>query len=144
MKAYGGVDSNRVFRGQAYWTLTHTSHKDTEQSTIEASITFDGVILTDSLIRWSGIYQCPSIRYSGRLISQQNEHLIDPHFLDLGISWRWVVSFTPLLLYLRGKSLRYPLYGRLGGPQSLSGQHAEEKILNSTGTRTPTLRSSST
>jgi hypothetical protein len=24
---------------------------------------------------------------------------IDPHFLDLGISWRWVVSFTPLPLY---------------------------------------------
>jgi hypothetical protein len=24
---------------------------------------------------------------------------IDPHFLDLGTSWRWVVSFTPLPLY---------------------------------------------
>jgi hypothetical protein len=41
----------RVFREQADWTLTHTSHKDTEQSTIEASITLDGVTLTDSLIR---------------------------------------------------------------------------------------------
>jgi hypothetical protein len=39
------------FRAQADWTLTHTSHKDTEQSTIEASITLDGVTLTDSLIR---------------------------------------------------------------------------------------------
>jgi hypothetical protein len=38
---------------QADWTLTHTSHKDTEQSTIEVSIAFDGVILTDPLIRWS-------------------------------------------------------------------------------------------
>jgi hypothetical protein len=41
----------RVFRAQADRTLTHTSHKETEQSTIEASITLDGVTLTDSLIR---------------------------------------------------------------------------------------------
>jgi hypothetical protein len=50
----------RVFRAQADWTLTHTSHKDTEQSTIEASITLDGVTLTDSLIRWSP-NECPSV-----------------------------------------------------------------------------------
>jgi hypothetical protein len=37
----------RVFRAQADWTLTHTTHKDTEQSTIEASIAHDGVTLTD-------------------------------------------------------------------------------------------------
>jgi hypothetical protein len=43
----------RVSSAQADWTLTHTSHKDTEQSTIEASITLDGVTLTASLIRWS-------------------------------------------------------------------------------------------
>jgi hypothetical protein len=36
----------RVFRAEANWTLTHMSHKDTE-----ASITLDGVILTDLLIR---------------------------------------------------------------------------------------------
>jgi hypothetical protein len=30
---------------------------------------------------------------------------IDPHFLDLGTSWRLVVSFTTQLLYPRGKSL---------------------------------------
>jgi hypothetical protein len=29
---------------------------------------------------------------------------IAPGFLDLGISWRRVVSFTPLLLYPQGKS----------------------------------------
>jgi hypothetical protein len=40
-----------VFRAQADWTWTHTSHKDTEHSTIEASITLDVVTLTDSLIR---------------------------------------------------------------------------------------------
>jgi hypothetical protein len=41
----------RVFRAQADWTLTHMSHKDTEQSKIEASITLDDLTLTDSLIR---------------------------------------------------------------------------------------------
>jgi hypothetical protein len=38
---------------QADWSLTHTSHRDTEQSTIEASVTLDRVTLTDLLIRWS-------------------------------------------------------------------------------------------
>jgi hypothetical protein len=42
-----------MLRAQADWTLTHTSHKDTEQSTIEDCITFDGVTLTDWMIRWS-------------------------------------------------------------------------------------------
>jgi hypothetical protein len=41
----------RVFRALAGWALTHTSHKDREQSTTEASITLDGVTLTNSLIR---------------------------------------------------------------------------------------------
>jgi hypothetical protein len=40
----------RMFRAQADWTLTHTSHKVTEQTTIEASITLDGVTLVDTLI----------------------------------------------------------------------------------------------
>jgi hypothetical protein len=44
---------------------------------------------------------------------------IDPYFLDLGTSWRWVVSFTPRPLYPRGKSPRYPLDRRLGGPESV-------------------------
>jgi hypothetical protein len=63
---------------------------------------------------------------------------IDPHFLDLGISWRWVVSSTLWPLYPRGKSPRYPLDRRLGGTQSRSGRHGEEKILDSTRTRTLT------
>jgi hypothetical protein len=41
---------------------------------------------------------------------------IDPHFLDLGTSWRWVVNFTPRPLYPRGKSPRYSLDRRLRGP----------------------------
>jgi hypothetical protein len=67
---------------------------------------------------------------------------IDPHFLDLGTSWRWVVNFTPRPLYPREKSPRYPLDRRLGGPQSRSGRPGEEKILGPTGTRTPTPLSS--
>jgi hypothetical protein len=43
----------RVFSAQADWTLTHTSHKDTEHSTIEASITLDGVTRTNSLLIWT-------------------------------------------------------------------------------------------
>jgi hypothetical protein len=38
--------------------------------------------------------------------------------LDLGTRWRWMVSFTPLSLYLREKRPQYPIYMRLGGPQS--------------------------
>jgi hypothetical protein len=39
---------------------------------------------------------------------------IDPHFLYLGTSCRWVVSFTPRPLYPRRRS---PLNRRLGGPK---------------------------
>jgi hypothetical protein len=42
-----------------------------------------------------------------------------------------------------GKSLRYPSNKRRGEPQSRSGLHVEEKILDPTGTSTPTPRSSS-
>jgi hypothetical protein len=40
----------------------------------------------------------------------------------------------PLPLYPRGNSLQYPFDRRLGGPQSGSGQHGEEKIHDTTGT----------
>jgi hypothetical protein len=43
----------RMFSAQAGWTLTHTSHKDTEQSAVEASVTLDSITLTGLLIRWS-------------------------------------------------------------------------------------------
>jgi hypothetical protein len=56
----------------------------------------------------------------------------DPRFLDLGTSWRWVVSFM----------LPYSLHIRLGGPHSRSGRRAERKILHPTRNRTPTPRSS--
>jgi hypothetical protein len=49
--------------------------------------------------------------------------------LDLGISWRWMVSFTPRPLNPWGKSHRYLLDRRLGGPQSRSGLSEEQKNL---------------
>jgi hypothetical protein len=63
---------------------------------------------------------------------------IDPRFLDLDTSWRWVVGLTTLPLHPRGKSPRYPLDMRLGGPQNRYGPRKEEKILDTTGTRTLT------
>jgi hypothetical protein len=71
---------------------------------------------------------------------------IDSRFLALGTSWRWVVSFTPQSLHPRRKippPRTYPLDGRLGGPQNLSGRYGEKKFLGLIGTRTPTLLSSS-
>jgi hypothetical protein len=55
--------------------------------------------------------------------------------LDLGHTWRWVVSFMPRPLYPPGKSPEYPFDRRLGEPQSQSGGHGGEKILVPTGTR---------
>jgi hypothetical protein len=52
---------------------------------------------------------------------------ITPCILNLGTRWRWMVSFTPWALYTRGKSPRYPLDRRFGGPQSLSERGGEEK-----------------
>jgi hypothetical protein len=67
---------------------------------------------------------------------------IDPCFLDLDTSWRWVVSFTPRPLYPRERAPWYTLYRRLGRPQSWSGWHGEVKIFYPTGARTLTSQSS--
>jgi hypothetical protein len=53
---------------------------------------------------------------------------IEPRLLDLGTSWRRVVSFTPRPLYSGGKSPQYQLDRRLGGPHCRSG-HGEVNIL---------------
>jgi hypothetical protein len=54
-----------------------------------------------------------------------------------GVEWS---ASRPGPLYLRGKSPRYQLDRMLGGPQSRSGKRGEEKILDSTVTRTPTKK----
>jgi hypothetical protein len=52
---------------------------------------------------------------------------IAPRILILCTRWRWVVSFTPRLLYDRGRSLHYIAERRPGGPQNRSGRDSEEK-----------------
>jgi hypothetical protein len=47
--------------------------------------------------------------------------------LDLGTKQRRVVSFKPRSLYPWGKSPRYPLGRRLGGPQRKYGRYGQEK-----------------
>jgi hypothetical protein len=47
----------------------------------------------------------------------------DVRVLNLVIRWKWVFSFTPRPLYLRGWSPQYLLYRRLGGPQSRFGRY---------------------
>lgn len=53
----------------------------------------------------------------------------EPTNLYLGTSWKWVVVFTPQLLYPWGKNPWYPFDRRLGGPQYQSEWCGEEKIL---------------
>jgi hypothetical protein len=48
-------------------------------------------------------------------------------FLDLSTRCSWVVGFKPRPFHPRGKSPRYPLDLRLGGPQSRSGRRGKEK-----------------
>jgi hypothetical protein len=54
---------------------------------------------------------------------------IDLSILDLSTSWKWMVSFTPRLLYPWWKNFRCPLDKRLYEPQDQSGRCGEEKIL---------------
>jgi hypothetical protein len=52
---------------------------------------------------------------------------IAPRILDLGTRWRFVVSLTPRPLYSQGKSPRYPLDRRPGGPHNRTERGGEEK-----------------
>jgi hypothetical protein len=59
---------------------------------------------------------------------------IDPHFLDLGSSWKRVVTFTPRPLYPLGKNPgTHCIWGRVG---SRVGLNDVKKILDPIGTRT--------
>jgi hypothetical protein len=60
-------------------------------------------------------------------------------FLTLALAGcEWSLPLCP-----RRRSHRYPSDRRLGGPQSRSGRYGELSLLDPTGTRTPTPRSSS-
>jgi hypothetical protein len=70
---------------------------------------------------------------------------MDPHFLDLGTRWRWVVSFTSRPLYPREKT---PPPGThwIGGwmdPRAGLDDLKKRKFLTLSGLGTPTHRSSS-
>jgi hypothetical protein len=66
---------------------------------------------------------------------------IASRILDHGIRWRWVISFTPLLLYPHGKSPWYPLVRRLGGPQNRRGRGGEENSQPLPGLEPPFINS---
>jgi hypothetical protein len=74
-------------------------------------------------------------RGKGKVVPVLNEGIWvrgyeDPHFLDLGTSWRGMVSFTLRPLYLRGK------IGCWVDPRA--GLDGVEKTVDPTGTRNPT------
>jgi hypothetical protein len=73
------------------------------------------------------------LRYFGITVTNQN--LINEEIKSRLIS---VPADLP-----PGKEPRYPLARRLGGPQNRTEQRGEEKILDRTGTRTPTPQPSS-
>jgi len=52
-----------------------------------------------------------------------------PLILNLVTGWRWVVNYTPLLLYPQKNVPHYPQNGRLNGIQSQSGWFGEEENL---------------
>jgi hypothetical protein len=66
------------------------------------------------------------------ICSSQWKHVesggIAPCILNVGTSWRRMVSFTSQPLYPRWRSRRYPLDMRLGGLQSQSGRCRVETI----------------
>jgi hypothetical protein len=70
----------------------------------------------------------PVLNYAPRHEGVLGEWMHSSTHFDLGITWRWVVSFTPRPLYPKGKIPWYPLDRRLCGPQSRSGRSGEEKI----------------
>jgi hypothetical protein len=58
-----------VFNAQADWTLTHTSHKGTEQSTIGASIAFDSATMTHC----SGDHRMNGLQFADEMFWTSNK-----------------------------------------------------------------------
>jgi hypothetical protein len=54
---------------------------------------------------------------------------IDPHFLDLGTSWRWVVSFTPRPFYPRERALGTHCIGGWVDPRAGLDNMEKKKFL---------------
>jgi hypothetical protein len=62
---------------------------------------------------------------------------MDPRILDLGTSWRCVVSFTLRPPYPQGWIPRYLLARMLGGPQYRLSRSGEQISLSPTGNLSP-------
>jgi hypothetical protein len=59
--------------------------------------------------------------------------------LDLGIRWRWIISFILWPLCPQGKRPQYPL-NKLSGPQNQSRRYGEEKNLATAGNWNPAVQ----
>jgi hypothetical protein len=83
---------------------------------------------------WPNLRHYPGISLEGRQWFSHDrdwnrtppEALLAPSIPNLHSTLRRMVSFTPRLLYLRGRYLRHPSYRRLGGSQCRSGRLEEE------------------
>lgn len=53
---------------------------------------------------------------------------MDPFILNFGVRMRWMVSLTPWPPCPLGKSPRYPLNRKLGGPENRSGCFREKSV----------------
>jgi hypothetical protein len=105
----GSVTAEGRHEGRRSMGLLHMTYS----STPVGKCKIVPVLSQSSTIQWRYVGQW---RYSSTI-------------LDLSTRWRWVVSFTLLQLYPRGKSTRYPFDRRVGGPQSRPGRCGEEKNL---------------
>jgi hypothetical protein len=93
---------------QADWTLTHTSHKDTEQSTIEASITLNGVTVTDPLFRlspneWPWVYREIPVSADKMFWTSNKPVKWTPCisiFNCLSTFWFWFINFAEVSEYV--------------------------------------------
>jgi hypothetical protein len=77
---------------------------------------------------------------STTLLKWMGEWRYTSNSIDFGTRWRWKVCLTPLPLYPRGKSPRYPLDGRLSRPKSVFGRCGEENNTCTAVNRTRTVQ----
>jgi hypothetical protein len=100
----GPTESQTLVRVKVSWmiSLVPSTRRFVQYTGVAASALCSFSILfsaTAEFSRWS------MLRHEG----VWGNGCIDPHFLDLGTSWRWVVNFTPRPLYSRGKEPPVPI-----------------------------------
>jgi hypothetical protein len=121
---------------QAVWSLTSSSQQKNVFLLLECQgwgkVKKDELVvwLKWSKVKWKVKYISPCALIKNHAAKAYwVSGCIVPRIFDLDTRWRWVVSFTPRLLYPQGMSPLYPLDTRLGGPQIRSRHGGEEKIL---------------